>query len=146
MEPPVAVDSEGAEIIDKEGELVETPPLPIDSETGLPHTGIDVNTGLPLPLPTGIPLIDPSTGKKNIFVDDEIGRIIPEGPPPTDPQTGIPLENYLRIDGFGLTPYRQGLSKAEIMRIEQMESFMRTHLGYRGGFEEKKVESEAYPP
>lgn len=119
--------------------------MPIDHETGLPSTGIDSNTGLPVPLPEGIPFIDPTTGRKNALVDCEIGKIIPEGPPPTDPNTGIPIDNILRIEGFSLTPHKQGLSKAEILRIEQMEQFMRTHLGYKN-HEDSKVEQEAYPP
>jgi len=45
------------------------------------------------------------TGKKNIIVDDELGRVLTEGPPPTDPNTGLPLDNYLKIEGFRLTPY-----------------------------------------
>jgi hypothetical protein len=43
----------------------------------------------------------------------------------------MPIDNFLRVDGIGLTKYRQGLTKAEVQRIEQMEHFMRT-LGYRG--------------
>lgn len=42
-------------------------------DTGLPQTGIDINTGLPVPLPENVPFIDPVTGKKNVIVDDELG-------------------------------------------------------------------------
>lgn len=42
-------------------------------DTGLPQTGIDINTGLPVPLPEHVPFIDPTTGKKNVIVDDELG-------------------------------------------------------------------------
>jgi len=48
------------------------------------------------------------------MIDTDIGKPIPEVPPPTDPHTGFPIDNYLRIDGIGLTKYRQGLTRAEV--------------------------------
>ncbi len=68
------------------------------------------------------------------MIDTDIGKPIAEGPPPTDPHTGLPIDNFLRIDGIGLSKYRQGLTRAEVLRLEAMEHFMKT-LGYRGGEE-----------
>jgi len=52
------------------------------------------------------------------MVDVDIGRAIPEGPPPTDPHTGLPIDNFIWIEGIGLSKYWQGLTKAEVLRIE----------------------------
>ena len=63
-EPQVVVDADGTEIIVVDG-VEEEPNLnPIDHDTGLPMTAIDINTGLPIPIPQGVEFIDPVTGKK----------------------------------------------------------------------------------
>lgn len=83
--PVHKIDADGAEIIEIDG-IEEEPILaPIDTDTGLPQTGIDVNTGLPVDLPEGVEFVDPTTGKKMQLVDLKVGRALPEGPPPTDP-------------------------------------------------------------
>jgi hypothetical protein len=64
-DPPVIVQADGTEIILAEGNQIEdTVVPPIDKDTGLPLTGVDINTGLPVPLPKGVDFIDPATGKK----------------------------------------------------------------------------------
>lgn len=70
---PVVVETDGSEIIQIEGEIQEVALTPIDNDTGLPSTGIDIITGLPVPLPENVPFIDPVTGKKNVIVDEELG-------------------------------------------------------------------------
>lgn len=48
------------------------------------------------------------------MIDPDIGKPIVEGPPPVDPHTGLPIDNFLWIDGIPLSKYRQGLTWAEV--------------------------------
>lgn len=63
-EPQVVVDDDGAEIILLDGVSEEVNLPPLDTDTGLPQTGIDINTGLPVSIPQGVEFIDPVSGKK----------------------------------------------------------------------------------
>jgi len=61
---------------------------------------------LPVPLPEGVEFIDALTGRRQNFINTDDGKAELEGPPPTDPHTGLPLDNYLKIEGLGLNRHK----------------------------------------
>jgi len=51
QEPAVIIEADGTEIFLTDGVVEDVNLNPIDHDTGLPLTAIDINTGLPIPIP-----------------------------------------------------------------------------------------------
>lgn len=101
---------------------------PLDPETGLPQTGINVETGLPIELPEGVDLTDPVTGKSNVMIDPKTMKLDPETHPVIDPNSGMPIMSSLRIEGRSLNSPR-GIPTETALRINQLESFVQRNEG-----------------